>query len=498
MRERKIPPAPSKARENSILPIRCLFSHISIDDEIRYEYLQPGFPSVRVKLFLALAVCLSSTSLFAEETGIKINFHGQGWVDVGRIMHSPDSVPVDAGTGQNLNGNWLRSPGAQFTMVADFSENLEGAFGFGAYKTSHAMGKENGSTRPMYYTISLFQTFLTKASLTYSQGEKPNPWLSLTAGTFSHNYNGQVKNLGHYLLRGPVYPGVLMGEFQDRNIDSTKSNVMGARLHHGLGSFSQDLILMNEKDLPPTFDWSLAYIAKYKVLDAFELGAGVNFYRLMPYSSKLETPGHLVTDNGRSIEVLAPGDTLFYTHQGIKLMGMFNLDLKRVFGAGSMGPNDLILYGEAAVLGTKNYGTIYDKIGERIPIMAGFNFPAFGFLNYLSLEVEYYRSPYRNDLANIGNLNNVADWTDLIPSRPTPSPVPVQGIYPDSTRDNWKWSVNMEKIVAGHVHFIAQVANDHFRPRPMATTSISSKGGTAEAFTSPKDWYLMFRMGYFF
>jgi hypothetical protein len=458
-----------------------------------------GSHSVRAKLFLAMAACLAPAQSFADNTGVTYQIHGQGWVDAGRIMQSPDSVPVEDGTGINLDGNWLQSAGAQFTVTADFDENLEGAFGFGTYRVAHAMGTENGSTRPMYYTIALFQNFITQARLTYFQGDKAAPWLSITAGNFSHDYNRNAKNLGHYLLRGPVYPGLLMGGFQDFDIDSSKSNVLGARVHHALGNFSHDVILQNEKDLPPTFDWSLAYVAKYKAFNAFEFGGGVNFYRLVPYNAKLETPGHLVTDAKRSIEVLdsASGDTLFYTHQGIKLMAMFNLDLKRLWGDESAS-RDWELYGEAAVLGTKNYGSVYKNINQRIPVMAGFNFPTFGLLDFLSLEVEWYGSPYRNDLANIGNLNNVADWTELTPVRPTPSPVPVKAVYPDSTRDNFKWSLNMEKTVLNHVRFITQVANDHYRPRPMATGSIRAKGGTATAFTSPQDWYLMFRVGYFF
>jgi hypothetical protein len=42
------------------------------------------------------------------------------------------------------------------------------------------------------------------------------------------------------------------------------------------------------------------------------------------------------------------------------------------------------------------------------------------------------------------------------------------------------------------------VANDHYRPRPVATGLIASSGGVAEAFSEQSDWYFMLRMGYFF
>jgi hypothetical protein len=146
-------------------------------------------------------------------------------------------------------------------------------------------------------------------------------------------------------------------------------------------------------------------------------------------------------------------------------------------------------------LGLQNYGKTYNDIKRRMPMMVGFNLPTFNWFDYISVEYEYYNSPYRNDLANIGTLNGVADWTIQLPNRPTPSPAPVTGPYADSTRDNSKWSVNVKKTVAGHVQFLGQVANDHYRPRPMATGLINSTGGTAEAFTTPKDWYWMLRVG---
>ena len=204
-------------------------------------------------------------------------------------------------------------------------------------------------------------------------------------------------------------------------------------------------------------------------------------------------------------------------------MGMFSLDLKELFGVGgSMNQDDLKLYAEGAVIGVTNYGKAYGKIAERIPVMVGFNFPTFGILNHFSLEVEYYGAKYRNDLALLGNNNVVADWT--IQEHPLPSPKPVSnadysihksGYFVKSTldsnlvrgtamdkenvtKDNIKWSVSMDKVVSQHVQFLAQVANDHFRPRPVASGLIKSEGGTAEAFASPKDWYFMLRVGYFF
>ena len=69
-----------------------------------------------------------------------------------------------------------------------------------------------------------------------------------------------------------VYPGILTGGFGDFSADSSKGNVFGARLHHSHGAFGGDLILDCELDIPPTFDWSLAYLGRMD-WGALRLGA---------------------------------------------------------------------------------------------------------------------------------------------------------------------------------------------------------------------------------
>lgn len=456
-------------------------------------------------------------------------FHPKAWVDFGRIVNAEDTLTNQPSQFPILdyNGRSLESHGAQFTVTADLSDQMEGGFGFGAYKATHAIG----SRQTNYMAVSLYQVFVSEARLTVYKGDKADPSLSATVGVFPYIYNPDVKNLGLYLLRGMVYPGILSGGFGDFSADSSKGNIFGARLHHAYGPFSGDLILNCELDIPPTFDWSLAYVGHVD-LHPLRFGAGINFYRLLPYDPKLETPGkHPEVLNGAPIanyiEVNrsnpAAPDTTFFTFQGIKLDATASLDLQELLGiSGPFAKDDWKLYGEAAVIGVRNYGTIYGKLSQRIPVMLGFNFPTWGLLNHLALEVEYYGAKYRNDLALVGNNNLVADWT--IQNHPTPSPKPpsdslygfvnrsyyinpagdtvrVAGTALDKenlTQDDLKWSLYAEKIVAGHIQFIAQIANDHYRPRPVATSIEASTGGTAEVFASPKDWYYMLRVGFFF
>ena len=282
------------------------------------------------------ALCLIPEVIRSEEAIYTVN--GKAWTEYGRIMKATDSLLPGGNPSPatlDLNGNTLVSMGAQFTVQADFAEHWEGAFGFGAHKVSHAMGHGVNT----FLTISLFHNFLTESRLTWDLGEKETPDFSVTVGSFPFKYNRNVQNLGLYLFRGPVYPGILMGGFQDFAVDTTKGTQLGAKVHHAAGNFSHDLILNSERDLPPTFDWSLGYVAKYRAFDMLEIGAGTNFYRLIPYDKKLQIPGKLSDgdlkvlgrDNYIETDPAKPGDTVFFTHQGIKSMVMATLDLKPLF-----------------------------------------------------------------------------------------------------------------------------------------------------------------------
>jgi len=459
---------------------------------------------MRASILLGIwGIC--ATTVSAGEV-VQFHIHGQAWNDFGRIMQASDSE-LAGGTTVNTSSNSMQSLGAQFTVDAEWGEHWNAVLGIGAYQMATALGTVGGTPEASdFLNVSLMKP-ISQASLTYYEGLIDHPWLSITAGNFAYDYNPDVKDLGLYLLRGPVYPGLLMSGFQQFETDTTKAVQTGFRVHNAIGNFSQDLLLINEQELPPMFDWSLAYVAKYRAFNALEIGAGVNFYRLIPYSNALETPGRFpygqgstASDGTPNYDVVSPDDTVFYTDQGIKLMGMFSLDPKRWLPFENMGSEDFKLYGEAAVLGVKNYGSLYNDIWQRIPVMGGFNVPTFGILDFLSVEVEWYGSPYRDDLSNLGNpASIVAPWMNQNP--PIPSPVPVEpGAYPDSVKDNWKWAVVAQKTVAKHIRFTAQIANDHFRPGPLVSdgTGTTTTGGAASVLTAPSDWYFMCRLGFFF
>jgi hypothetical protein len=357
---------------------------------------------------LILAAMIASPSHEVMAQGIPVTINGEGWTQAGFIGHSSDTLDL------NYNGNWFQSVRGHITARAEISKNWEGTIGIGVRTIQKGFtGKEvamadPGSAARMQVGV---EPYIAQARFTYTYGEKGSSPLALTFGYFPFKYNEEVKDLGLYLLRGTVYPAFLFSGFEsDETIGI--ANLLGLNLHSDLGHFSHDILLSSETKIRPLFDYSLAYIGKYKPNPAFEIGAGVNFYRLLPINGDLTTPrdptvfteadGAAIGNYDRryyALDSIGGGqvDTIRFTFKGIKVSAFGTWDLKVLTGTGAMGPEDLKVYGEVAIIGTKNYKVVYDDISQRIPMMVGFNLPVFNFLDHLSLEMEYYKSPYRND-----------------------------------------------------------------------------------------------------
>jgi hypothetical protein len=491
----------------------------------------------------AIATAVSSLVLTGHSASAEFQLKGRAWTDAGRIMHVTDTLQ------NNFSGNWQQTMGMQFHAEVGLSERLSGGLGFGLTQVYHSLG----SPEQEKFMLSKFVNFVTEARLTYATDPTPNPLFRADIGSFAFNYAPHVKNLGLYLFRGPVYPGLLVSGFKEYRTDTTRAGFLGLRLHNGLGNFQHDLLLSTERDLPPSFDWSLGYVARYRAFGALEFGAGVNFYHLIAENDDItepkrsSVPGLFNNDDNlyasgadfhphelHYYEVVAPGDTVIHSHRGIKAGGFFNFDIKKAAGfSGPFGEKDLFTYGEVALIGLENRGTIYSKRSERVPLMLGFHFPTFGLLDFLSIEVERYTARYRADYSKLGQDRSLYFKNIAAPDIPTiknPSAIPVSSkdlageryqILPDGnfmeiatgdtiqikgtaldpenqTADDWKWSLNAEKTFAGHVQISGQIANDHLIVRPARQGLLNESGGLSEVLSSSKDWYFMVRIGYFF
>ena len=64
-----------------------------------------------------------------------------------------------------------------------------------------------------------------------------------------------------------------------------------------------------------------------------------------------------------------------------------------------------------------------------------------------------------------------------------------------NTRNDWKWSLYASRVLMGHLKIAVQAASDHLvLPSPPASQDPS----WAEVLTTPRDWYWMCKLAYFF
>jgi hypothetical protein len=168
----------------------------------------------------------------------------------------------------------------------------------------------------------------------------------------------------------------------------------------------------------------------------------------------------------------------YYTFAGQKAMVRASASFGKLLG-GPFAPHELKLYGEAIVLGLKDYPTFYETLSDRIVYMAGVNLPTFGLLDMLSVEYEYAPNPYENSTEG-----------PFINKSVTPF-VPDWGSYKQFKDDDVKWTVYARKNVYDGFSLNLQVANDHIRMLDQFSTP-----DFREYMQEKKSWYWSVKMAY--
>ena len=136
------------------------------------------------------------------------------------------------------------------------------------------------------------------------------------------------------------------------------------------------------------------------------------------------------------------------------LMSRLTLDFKRYINIAFFKPQDLKLYSEVSLLGVRNFPIHYSDPINRLPIMFGFNIPT-GFFDVFAVQFEYLKNPYLNNIYNLAALNY------SIPYYSNDSLISDNDFLDLGTKDNWKWSVYINKSLGEFMNFKLQVAKDH-------------------------------------
>jgi hypothetical protein len=442
-----------------------------------------------VSVALAAAAAAGAGGGTETEAATRMEVHGAGWIQGGRVESSweiPDQT-------NDYTKNWIGQSGGMLSLRSRADDHWETGLGLGTVMTQLARGSRGQAAK--WYPF--WAAWVDEARVGYASAAEGDFSFRLDLGLFPYGYNPDAGNFGEYLMHGYVYPGTLvMARTGPLGVDKGLAGLLAKARWRGLGN---DFIVNIETEDRPYYDISLADNVTWKIGGGFEIGAGINFYRALPADAKATSPGKdcqardLGINTGQtnqpdacfildSTGVDAAGATVYDTVtgslSGIKLMGRLRIDPKSWLGwdSGPLGKNDLVLYSELAVLGTEDYPIYYDDILRRIPVMAGFNLPGFGYLDW-SVEVQYYASKFTGD--DLGAQNGV--W------------LPPLSTTIDAGRDDWKYALNASKVFRGHIVLAGSVANDDLR-----LGGYHYEPAGKEAMRTPSDWYWACKLGYFF
>jgi hypothetical protein len=304
--------------------------------------------------------------------------------------------------------------------------------------------------------------------------------LQIESGLLEYNFNPEIKNFGNYLYRSLAYPFTL-----ETKIDYPYANLMGIRTQ---GSFlnnqlKAEVIINSITNHVPFYDMSVGLMLSYTTLNKFiDIGGGVLFDRLIS-----------VNDSATDLKNVDKGyliDTTL-TYRSTKLDARLTLDFKQLLGnPGFFGKNDLKFYGEAGLIGVKSPHywpddtTITPSMLNRVPMLFGFNLPAFKILDLLSVELEYCKSPYP------------FDWWGAFDGMQTPQPRFIDPadkwakIYKED--DNLKWTVYLKKSIS-KFDVIGIFANDH---TIYETINSENQPYTEQSLRTSKDWHWYVKLQY--
>ncbi|HEX3020542.1 MAG TPA: hypothetical protein VHP36_09575 [Chitinispirillaceae bacterium] len=440
------------------------------------------------------------SSLSSAQDSVKTTFMFWSRITMGQVIKS---TLENTGYDIPFDKEWLELIDGGIKITRQLTPSLTGRLNLGVVINVATVNPKGFTTSE--YAVKKVAPALLDACLEYrSRG------FLLELGYFPFKYNPQSTNLGEYLFRSGTYPGWLISGFE-HSIDKPK--LAGVHVSHTFGStfsLKQDLIINTEIDVYPYRDINLTYIATPSLKKIIDIGLGVELTRLITVDPKKTTIGLDPIYNNKYDPKIGyidktTGDTILYTFRGTKLMARATFDFKELIrelsgtDAAIFGKEDLKFYGEAAWLGVKNYPGWYDKPEERVPMMIGFNLPAFKVLDRLSIEVERYMSPYINAQDYIWKGTTAVPY---IAGRPSGSSYPLYDRdWNDSLAvhdDDIRWSIYAMKNIGKHVRLSAQAACDHTPKNWYTPWPAPQSAKYNDMVWKTSDWYLMMRMSIFF
>jgi|GEM_PF-922902 len=467
----------------------------------------------RVLLIAAIAV---AAVMAEDEEDTKTKISGWGYLTFGYVGSGYDQTSTTTTSGEfdiDFSQEWLSDYQAGLKIERSFSEELRAYIHLGV-TTAYIV--ENPRLQSYEMWIKKWAVYLVDAAIERTVPIGDMLKLKFEFGQFPVRYNPEARNLGEYLFRSTPYPTVIESGFELAD----KEKLAG--LHWGLNAnlleesnLKFDTYLSTAMRHMPIFDISLSGVLAFNYEKLFEVGAGIMFQNLISIDKGKTTPGKdpekmsMYPERFVYVNPLT-GEQTNFTFRGTKVMGRLTLNPNQLIKSEMLGPEDLKLYGELAILGLKNYYPWYNDISQRIPWMIGFNIPGFKVIDVVSLQLQHHKNPYWNSWEAMWRLGTAIPYQGLL------SPLSYEQWLADSnacrpiTEDDWKWSLYLSKNAGKYLRLSLQFANDNmfktkYMPGPpqqakyteiMRTTWAKNSEGK-EIWGKIRDWYWMARITFY-
>ena len=412
---------------------------------------------------------------------------GYGDVEVGQIAsgyYRRATIPLE-----QIAHVWQERALAWMGFDARIKERLDIKLALGgaiAYSTPQLASEPQ--------TIQTRQLFFVKmANAAYSFGNWENLALQAQIGYFPYKYNPDARNLGEILFRSNAYPLLIYSDF-----DYPMADILGGRFNlqykipDRFINFENDLLLHSETYTVPVQNWTLSDVFSVNCLKALTIGLGASYQGILSvyqgqygtqwtdlYFNTKKNPYYLKDSTG--------ADSALFDWKALKIMGRLSFDFKKFIPANIFGKNDLILYSETDIIGTRNYPQYYTNMKDRIFYMVGFNLPGFKVIDVINTEFEYCR-----DTTAFSDEGMSAGYQPLI------FPVPLNAASTTQIKRNpLRWSVYIKKsVLDGHMSFILQCARDHKKLN--FYYFLRSRMSFMETLPATSDWWWTFKTEFTF
>lgn len=489
-----------------------------------------------VALFMAGAAIASDEK--ADNPTEKVSVGGYSFWQIGQIVKGWDKIA------DSISHQWQNNVLVGLTIKAQPSERLSVVVNPEFYLNYPNPQKPQQAQSVHPFGIA----YINDAYGRFSFGDAENPFMQASLGMFAFKYNPDGRNFGDYLFRTGTYPTYIIDNF-----DFPAARLLGLHLSSDVvRNLHTDVLLTSEAFIFPLWDFSVTAIATYKLFNAVEIGAGVDFARCLPVMDSLTSP-HFTTKNGAYYNsyITEGGDTAFYSFKATKVMTRASFDPKVIWKLLELpdifGPEDMKLYGEICWVGVDGYSKAkygfdsvnntaiipwYNSLNERTPRMVGFNWPTHPLLSYTLLPgIGTYYIANKKMVptligAGTGIVSGVGLWLmekylgtktgldvlsceleyfpSVIPNdykaveellSPAPNLPENINSYDRNNHNKGflRWSVYARKMIVQGFSVTGEAAFDHLR-----TTRVDGSTQQPESLTKAGDWHWNLKFGYSF